>query len=360
MLGEHLRNSVLARRTKPHPSVVDAERFGEREFGAVVRRQTPVLIKGALRHWPASTRWRDLDYVGAHCALHAKTRVTRKPMPSEFEGWADLSTLRAREDEVVEVLPMGDVLDRLRSGETLSTRVHFPPLGPELLADLAAFTFPFSPKPKTFAAATLHYDTAIVYMSQGGSFTDWHYHPGSEALMCQVRGRKQVLLLPPTHDVWRRLASALSTCPHSYDIEPGQFPELEALEPTSVWVEEGDALYIPTWWWHAVEGPRDQLTMTVPYWWPSEARARFNIALPAADYTIWHQLPAVVRDRQSWRDDPRGQMVRAALLAGLFLTPLPWMTALWGGRYGRAPADGAAASIRGRQPTRQSSTSDDL
>jgi hypothetical protein len=149
------------------------------------------------------------------------------------------------------------------SADVGAVSVRNPPLL-NLVDDLGSFTFlgPNPPRSRFYVPWRV-----FVYRN---SFTDFHSHRTDSALMCQAVGKKHVVLFAPTPgfpvlmDVCRRT-------PHSYLATRDEFPELFGLKPLRVTVEQGDALHIPIYWWHAVKAPKDGLGATVTYSWRSPA-----------------------------------------------------------------------------------------
>jgi Cupin-like domain len=83
------------------------------------------------------------------------------------------------------------------------------------------------------------------------SFTDWHFHHADETLMCQILGQKEVVLLPPNNDSWDLLDPILNANGCTFDRDNSmRFDSSDFLRAT---VNPGDALYIPVFWWHAVQ-----------------------------------------------------------------------------------------------------------
>ena len=129
-------------------------------------------------------------------------------------------------------------------------------------------------------------------------------------LACCAVGRRRFTLFPP--DQYRNLyLGPLDNTPagrpismidfHAPDF--GRFPRFaEALEQAQmVELEPGDALFVPSMWWHHVEGLSD-FNILVNYWWrdtPSwggDPQAALNHAilalrdLPEADRAIWRDM----------------------------------------------------------------------
>ena len=88
-----------------------------------------------------------------------------------------------------------------------------------------------------------------------------HFHPDTEAFLCQVVGRKRVLLFPP--EDWSRVYPidfysqyvSFSKVVFPRDgawPDPQTLPRLAGSHPMECVVEPGDVLFIPIHWWHVV------------------------------------------------------------------------------------------------------------
>jgi hypothetical protein len=259
-------------------SALDQRRF-YRDF---VLRNRPCLIKGALSHWPACRAWSDVDYLKQHTrneAVRARTAPLR-------EYRADGETHQQFHDgyeAISETLPFHQFLDRV-AGDPGQFVLHAIPVVPgnlleRLLSDIAPFDFVRRP------GQTRMYPPHRAFFYRN-SYTDWHYHPEGEALMCQVTGEKEVVLLAPDEQSWNALvpAARASGCLYGVDLE--RFPQVGQLRPYRVRVEAGDALYIPVFWWHAVGSVDDKFGVTVACTFGTPLHINSDMRYPAARQLI--------------------------------------------------------------------------
>lgn len=221
--------------------VVKAEGLSQREFIMNwVSKNRPCLIKGAVKNWPASQKWKNKDYWITTCKNEKKDIATRM----NYFSWK-------RKKEGRESVPFHDAIERLFEG-----RDHVFSMPSQLVTENNLFSgiikdlpgFPFLQKKK----APLWDSARVVYIYRSAS-TAWHVHNCDETLMSQVKGTKQVALLP-------------ATMPHAKYVtnfmEKEMYLEGEVLDPSwdlkpvVVNVEEGDTLYIPPHWFHCVV-PKD-------------------------------------------------------------------------------------------------------
>jgi hypothetical protein len=253
-----------------------------------VARGRPVVIRGALDGWAALERWRDVDYLVERAGDRtiAATNVesgVRAPMPlarfwrNTFEGSDDP---HAYVNAVIVQDDAEGVLGNLRD----DTRV-----GP-------------------FFDPADHRST-LVFAGRD-TRSGLHFHPATEAYLCQVVGRKRALLFPPTDTKnldpisWWSPHQAFSRIVFPRDggwPDADRFPGLAATHPVEVELEPGDVLYIPIHWWHVVFGPDTAICATQMF--RASLRKRFFTRMGLRSNYIngkvlrynWHKL------RGSWK-----------------------------------------------------------
>ncbi|WP_416768989.1 cupin-like domain-containing protein [Pseudomonas sp. RHF3.3-3] len=245
-----------------------------------VNRNRPCLVKNAVRHWPAFQKWQQLDYFKANS--RNKPVVVRSKIVSEVIGWSKpevKATLTAYADTVYREMPFHEFLDGLGEG-------HDP-----LVADSCRFSegsaieqmkddvggLPFMPQ----LSKSRHYPPHRSFLYRN-SYTDWHFHVVDETFMAQVVGAKEVLLLPPDEASWRALRPVIEEAGYLYDIDTRRFPGTRDLKALRTVVEPGDALYIPVYWWHAVQSMDDAFGATVAATFPTPLHVSGDIRSPIA------------------------------------------------------------------------------
>lgn len=128
----------------------------------------------------------------------------------------------------------------------------------------------------------------------------------SENIACSVAGKRRFLIFPPEQignlyagPIDHNMAGPPASLVNPRDIDLEKFPKFKAAMDAAMLaeLEPGDALYLPSLWWHYVEseGP---LNILVNYWWNAlkNNAPMSNIAL--ALLTL-RDLPAP--ERAAWR-----------------------------------------------------------
>ncbi|MBC3387898.1 cupin-like domain-containing protein [Pseudomonas sp. SWRI179] len=261
--------------------VIDALAISKEEFTRrYVNRNRPCLVKNAVRHWPAFHKWQRLDYLKAHSRNSAV--VVRSQIVSEVIGWSNpqvKAELTEYAKTVYREVPFHQFLDDLSVGDS------------PLVADSCRFSegsaieqmkedvggLPFMPQ----LGKSRHYPPHRSFLYRN-SYTDWHFHVVDETFMAQVVGAKEVLLLPPDEASWRALRPVIEQAGYLYDIDTGRFPGTLTLRALRTVVEPGDALYIPVYWWHAVQSLDDEFGATVAATFPTPLHVSGNISSPIA------------------------------------------------------------------------------
>lgn len=229
------------------------------------RARRPLLIEGALDTWPALDRWNP-GY------LREKVGQTRVPVEfypsgSYYGNWVQAPM---RLDRYIDMLTSPGEAERCYMAQ-----VPLLDLLPDLADDLSVPGC-LSGAPELGLALFLGRDTV----------TALHYHSNEQALLCQVSGAKEVLLYPPEDHrfldfhPWYSYRFNFSRVDFS-DPPGGADSPLRRTRPLRCTVRAGEALYIPLYWGHLVEGPGTTSSVTFFWrptagrtWWPPAMRLR--------------------------------------------------------------------------------------
>jgi len=140
------------------------------------------------------------------------------------------------------------------------------------------------------------------------TITTTHYDT-SENIACAVAGRRRITFFPP-HQISNLYVGPLLLTPAGTPMsmvdlrEPdlSRYPKFEVALDAALQanLEPGDAVYIPSFWWHNVES-LDSFSMLVNYWWGGSDEAAVT-----PYQSLLHSLlsiPNLPREkRKIWRD----------------------------------------------------------
>ncbi len=261
-------------------------RRGER-LGTRVR---PLLIKGAIRHWPATQRWtferlaqlrrRDGSEVRTRFQIGIAEQGASRPDVIQPIGPYLLSLARAQR----EAFAAGD--DRrgllpahrhaqLSSDESFRLDWSYLKTLPEDQPYISLWHIlkEFPQLRQDFRIAEiwrgLRWDWAYTFLGPGKTVTGLHFdYPNN--LFCQVSGTKEFLLFPPDQNQhmapsakydWGGKMSHIDIT--SLDEQPDRAASFARASGLYARVESGDALFVPRRTWHAVVSSVPSVSLAV-------------------------------------------------------------------------------------------------
>lgn len=264
--------------------VVRAEEMDRARFQRYLDATRPCLIKGVPELSPIAERWSSRDHLLSRCgdpvvSVARTPHVERDSAPS---GAAEKMRLSRFLDLTMEK-DAGRSLGDERSTSPGYLCLFGQDLVPggvlgELAEDVANF-----PDVVPFVRCVNergNFPPGAVFFYRR-SFTDWHFHPQTEALMCQVIGAKDVLLYPPDRYTWSKLSGFHAGGPSYVQRE-----RFTSLRPYHARVEQGDILYIPINWWHAVWAYEEGFGSTMTIWWDAAMKQIYDPRMPASLRTL--------------------------------------------------------------------------
>uniref|UniRef100_A0A7S2SEZ1 JmjC domain-containing protein n=1 Tax=Rhizochromulina marina TaxID=1034831 RepID=A0A7S2SEZ1_9STRA len=235
--------------------VLDLTRGLPADAGAVDLSR-PLLLRGALAGSPAAERW-NLDWLAESPRGDIEIDYYSDARTPAIEG-GTIPDARGRLAEVVGLVKAGAPV---KAGTELLFR-QFPSLLAELPLELLHELFGsghFSPR----RMGTLL--TAPIFLAQGKpeaketesssrttARTDLHCEPIANVAL-QITGRKRWTIVDPANSF--ALQPALSPDGRAYvfaDLDPDSH-HLVRIPRFEVVLGPGEALYLPTWWWHRVD-----------------------------------------------------------------------------------------------------------
>jgi ribosomal protein L16 Arg81 hydroxylase len=231
-----MRDLVPGRREVPRCTGLTREEFLARFYGA----NLPVVLTDVAQRWPARDRWTPA-YLGGLLRDELVEVMTGRESDDRYEEHLQSHrTVVSFADYVADVEGAGDTNDFY-----LVANNHFleRPAAARLLADIEL--------DERFLDATAPASQVFFWYGPAGTVTPLH-HDTSNVLLCQVRGRKRVTLVPAleSHLVYNDVAVYSPVDPEAPDLM--RYPRYADATVLTVTLAAGEALFIPVGWWHHV------------------------------------------------------------------------------------------------------------
>ncbi|XP_071120831.1 jmjC domain-containing protein E-like [Mytilus edulis] len=279
-------------------------------FHDYLKLSRPVIIEGAMESWPAMTKWSNKFLREEYGDNKAHIKLTPR---GEFEGvesselWDNYKTFRIPEavqkqlefSDLVVVRPatlsmkfseLVDLIEKVSDGVVNNVSAYLeyssiPNHLPELEDDI---------REMPFIIDVLNRQHLNIWFSDGNTLGKLHFDP-FDNFLCQISGQKQVLLFEP-HDNTRlyeshipeamlaynhstkqftrnQLAQSTSMVMSPVDIKKvdfKRFPKFAGTYPLNCTLNEGDVLFMPSFWWHEVQSVpnrKEKRNLAVNYWY---------------------------------------------------------------------------------------------
>ncbi|KQY35933.1 transcription factor jumonji jmjc domain-containing protein [Caulobacter sp. Root487D2Y] len=252
------------------PRVAMVDRPSSADFDAIVRAERPVVIRGLLDAWPALAAGRRGP---AALNVYLKAMDAGAPAPvmeapaatgGRFGYGADLREFAFSKRQA----GLGETLDRIERllGDPAAPFVAIQML--PLATHLPAFV---RDNPMPLVASK-----AMPRLWIGGAVRTQTHNDRDHNLACVIAGRRRFVLFPPTQ-VANLYVGPLDNPPPLSLVDPeapdlARFPRYrDAYTAAQVaWLEPGDALFVPKYWWHHVTS-LDPYNAMVNAWWGDTA-----------------------------------------------------------------------------------------
>jgi hypothetical protein len=248
------------------PKVASVGPRSPADFEVVVRAEQPLVIKGLLDRWPALAAGRQ-----SPAALNAylKAMDTGAPVPvmeapaatgGRFGYGADLREFAFSKRQA----GLSETLDRIAHllgwPEAPFVAIQMLPLASHLPAFVRENPLDLTPSRVT------------PRLWVGGAVKTQTHNDRDHNLACVIAGRRRFVLFPPTQ-VANLYVGPLDNPPPLSLVDPeapdlARFPRYrDAYAAAQVaWLEPGDALFVPKYWWHHVTSLAPYNAM-VNWWW---------------------------------------------------------------------------------------------
>lgn len=250
-------------------------------FERHLNKAVPLVITGALEHWPAlhDRPWSDPSY------LMDKTFGGRRLVPVELgrsytdEGWGQKIITFGEFMDTYILDPQGESLAYLAQHDLFA---QIPSLRSDISVPDLCYTDPPPPPDGSFVAEKKipHLEEPLLnaWFGPAGTISPLHTDPYHN-ILCQVVGKKYVRLYSPdqSEKLYPRgiedgidmsntsrvpLEQVEMSLEDDTDGEFGQFAEATYVETI---LNEGESLYIPVGWWHYVRSLT--VSFSVSFWW---------------------------------------------------------------------------------------------
>lgn len=248
---------------------------------SILLSKKPVIIKGLVNHWKLVEEGRKSD---SNAINYLKSHYNGRPSvacigPSEIQGRffydaeatkLNFDTQQMKIDEVLDLIQAGFAEKNPTSYYIASNVIdtHFPGFRSE--NDIVI------PRP----VVDYPIEDLRVSIWIGNRTTACCHYDASDNLACCVVGKRRFTLFPPDQ-IANLYPGPLSPTPGGQALSMVDFANpdytkypkfAEAIKHGQIAdLEAGDALYLPSMWWHQVEGLRP-FNVLINYWWSNSAK----------------------------------------------------------------------------------------
>jgi hypothetical protein len=249
---------IVRRGRPPKPFTIErAVRPSIERFKVHRKRSLPVLLDGLADDWPARSNW-SIARLRERFADRSISVITTR----DGRLCADVETGVA-----FRAMRFGDYLDALERGERPDAYLIEPGSNwlPELSDDVRVPEY----------CRTAPWRNTRFWLSAANTSSPLH-RDVAENLFFQVAGRKRFFLYPPSATPWLHSNPFRSALPNYTSFDPEapdyeRFPRAREVTPIEVILHPGDALYLPSRWWHQVRSL--DLSSSYNFWWADGALA---------------------------------------------------------------------------------------
>ena len=249
----------------------------------------PVIFTGIVAEWKAFSLW-SLDYLNSALAnKEINARVSdNKIFTFDPEVGVNYPTKKMKFTDFTDWIVNKKKHDQYYYIQQYPIHITFPELFPDIIIpdifdknlslDTARWLGISEMEIPNYIDKYLSL-TTIFWMSTNGNITQLHHDP-VESVLCQVRGRKRILLIEPKQSNSLYPFPKHSKVPFMSQLNIDQpdldkFPQFRYAKYIEYILEPGEILFFPSFWWHQVYS-LDELNISVSFVWNAKLKKFFR------------------------------------------------------------------------------------
>ncbi|WAR02933.1 JMJD7-like protein [Mya arenaria] len=282
----------------------------EEFFHSYLKSSKPVVIKNALHEWPAMKKWTNEYFMKnygnqkVHIKLTPLGEFEGVDLASNFENYGHFEIPQYITDQLLfpDLVVVRPATRNMKFSEFLelvstvangtkkncSAYLEYSSIS-DIKADLENDIVELPLLKDMLALKHLN-----IWLSDGDTLGKLHFDP-FDNFLCQISGRKQVILFEP-HDNRRLYEAHIPEAVLGYDSDTNtfrkealvdstsmvmspvditnpdfeRFPLFETVRPLNCTIDEGDVLFMPAFWWHEVQSfpsQQQRRNLAVNFWY---------------------------------------------------------------------------------------------
>lgn len=233
----------------PNFKLIDVLELPESNLDAIKKATSgdvPVVIRG-VDIGSCCGKWSP-EYLMTHLKQPASIHVSSSPVFSFLDKNFKYKTMNL-DDMIWKASQNSEEKYYLRS---LGKNARSDPSN--FMKDYPNISNDFKPPPFLLDDSNIDVHSSILRIASH-DLTLWTHYDVYDNILVQVKGKKSVILFPPSDAKNLYVVGDKSLIPHfncAMDILIQKYPLVKYLNGHQVVLDEGDILYIPNYWWHSI------------------------------------------------------------------------------------------------------------
>lgn len=251
---------------------VDCSKDSVERIVQLISMQKPFILCNLIQDWPALTEW-SLSYlkekIGGNLISYVETDS------SNLTAYQQILQMKAAD--------FFEQVDRIANNEQNTQNLylviskimsHFNRRSPTLSELLKDINIPhFIPYKRLWEIN--------LWIGIGGNKSNLHFDP-EENLLAVIQGSKKIILFSSDqtkllYQNKKNKINLLHSMVNIFNFDDTQFPLMRKAKYYETEVKKGEALYLPSGWWHAVESS-NELNIAVNLWWLIKCHRLLNFS----------------------------------------------------------------------------------